>query len=896
MTRRLPSIRNRAFLLLMGVSAAFLFAYWAALHLFVDPKAVQERFEAVFQEALYSADIMESELSVFPLPKIILRRLTVNNPAESSESYFLEAPEIHVHFNLLSLLSHTEAIGKIRLLQPSLVLERTASDTANWQPLMDHLSRLQSTTQINTVIENGTIFYQDHIAKKEESLTKLSGSLTLDQREGFSAELAFLFHKRQGRLSIVSGQGELRSFQQFRFQTTAELAFAKDMLRYSGVLSRQPGQTVTLQGNAMMRSMQPKFWLERLFISKAKEGAFSALPKDISLVLDATIDSRPDAGRISVNKLQLGKSNGQAQVAWKRADAKIQTETKFSFNQLDMDEILSSKDRNLNAFFSLLLPKGTDGKFTLTAQSFVYFTLPFRQLQIAADVNEAELTLNQATAQLPGKTRVFAFGILKRDVRQLISFDGSMELLGEDALALMRDSGLQRLNILPLSGKKFRARANLFLAADRATVSEMRFQGGDFYMVGGVNVNPGSAHDIEATLRFRNVRLEPLLAYFSPLFSRSAPTDAKILNRRLDWLAKVQRSALLNLLFEDFLLGNHKGVRSQFLVSLQKDKAYFQKIDLNLDHSHVQGKALFDQTAETPKVEAVLDISDYDLNPLLGTSLITQPVPRGNVASVWSAEPFETSFLRGYDSALDIRIAHASHASFSIDNLELKSTSQNGEWNIESLKGTVWGGQFAIAGSMDVTSVSRMNATLQMTNLRTEEALKSLAGFEGVRGLVSVSAEVGSSGVSPSDFIKNMSGTFAFSGREIIIRGFDLSSLVQTVPAVRSVADVVNTVRIATLQGASSFSLVDGGFYFSQGTLGTQGITFRSRHAIGAFGGTIDLMRWMLNAAIQFKLISIVSEEYPMVTVLFRDSMDNPIIDIDTRSLEAWVARRKLLQ
>lgn len=892
----LPNFSRRAALIIFGGMSAALLIYWLALNMLVDANAIRNRAVAIIEKASYTVEVQGASFSAFPLPKVTLQRFAVSNPSESSESYFFEASAIEVHLDLLSLFSGQPRARHITLVHPSLSLERFSATEANWKPLLTALEQSQQFERARVFIERGSIYYNDAQDGREETITDIQGRALLDADQGIDADLTFRAYDKPGRFFMDSSSGKLVSFQQFQLKAQTQLRFDKDFMDFNGTISRQPSKAIVFDGALKAQAEQSRFWFERFSVSKAKEGAFTTLPENLALRLDATLDTHVEKGRVTIKEFALGDTNGTANISWNDRNNISDAEAQFSFAHINADELLGGEEGNINAFFSLFLPRDVEGVFTANIRKLTFQDAPFADVQVTSSLAQGELNLNQVRATLPGNTKVFLFGIMKRDSRNMINFDGSMEMLGENATQFLQDSGFEKVNLVPQARSKFRARANLFVSNDRATISELRFQGGDFYMVGGVNINAGGEHDIETTLRFRNVRLEPLAAFFAPLTAKAASTDVEALDRRLPWLGKLKRSMLLNLLFEDFAFGDRKGIRSQFMVSIHENQVSFQKIDLNFEASHIHGVASFDQTGEVPHIEANLSLSEYNLNSLLGASVVNHPVPRGNALTVWSSEPFETSFLRGYDSKLTLHIDKAEHQSFVIENMDLVGESKNGEWQFETLTGDIWGGQFSANANLDVSSVASLSTAIQMSNIKVEEALKSLAGFEGLRGRASISSEISSSGVSPADFAKNALGTLAFSGRDIVIRGFDLASLVQTIPAVRSVADVVNTVRIATLQGASSFSIVDGGFYFSQGTLGTQGITFRSRHAIGSFGGTIDLMRWMLNAAIQFKLISIASDEYPMVTVLFTDSMDNPVLDIDTRSLEAWVARQKLLQ
>lgn len=893
----LPNIRLRTAIIFSGVILAAVFAFWATVQLLVDAGAVRDKLaEAVKRASGYEVEVQGAELDVFPLPSVILSSVAITNPSSSTESYLFEASSLRLHLDPVSLFKGELRPSVVDVAQATLNLEKYSQDQANWKPLLPLFEGLNGQGRLRVNFIDSSVYYQDTVSQHDESVESLQGYAELG-RDGLPhLNLTFIAFDAPGSLSFDASQGRLSSYHEFELQSVAEIRFGDEYIFYDGQLSQKAAGPLLLKGVLRAEAQQSRVWFERLSRSKAQDGAFSALPETLPFRLETVFDTREKRGSIILKDFTLGESKGNGTVSWVAKGQSPQVEGEFLFSKLNADELLGGEG-NINAFFSLFLPIGVEGVFTANAKELIYQGVPLANVQMTSSLLQGEMNINQLAAALPGKTRLLAFGIMKRDTRGQINFDGSAEMLGEDASLFLKDSGFQKVNVIPQARSKFRARANVFLSADRGTISELRFQGGDFYVVGGINLNAGGKHDIETTLRFRNVRLEPLADFFAPLTAKVSTTDERTLDRKLPWLNSIRRSVYLNLLFEDFSLGDKKGVRSQFIVSIAKGSVNFQKIDMNFQDSRVQGMGSFEQVSgEVPKVTAELSLTKYDLNSLLGKDFIQHPVPRGNQAGVWSTEPFETSFLRGYDAVLAIRVDEAAHESFSMRNLQFKARSTNGDWQVEDLSADLWNGKLNGSGRLDVSSVPSFNAVYQMANIEVQQAMKSIAGFESLRGRASISAEFKSSGISPAHFVKNASGTMAFSGRDITIRGFDIASLVQTVPSVRSVADVVNTARIATLKGASSFNIVDGGFYFSQGSLGTQGITFRSRHALGAFGGAIDLMRWAINAQIQFKLISIVSEEYPTVSVLFRDSMDSPVIDLDTRSLEAWVARQKLLQ
>lgn len=891
------TVNRRPILIALAIIVGTILTLWLAVQALVNTDALREKaIAAIEQSTGYKMEIGSVSLSVFPLPSVTFEKVAILNAEESNESYFFTANAIKMRLDMAALIKGVTVVRAVDISQLQLNLELAESGKGNWLPayaLLDGVSA-QSVRQIT--LHGGAVHFINLAQNEEKDVKDIRGMIRLDAQGVPNGNFAFTAFDQAGELKLASSGGQVSSANDFSFKTEAELRFGAEFVKFAGDVSRASGKRMVLNGQLLAEAQSTRLWLERMSNAKAKEGAFSIFPESLPLRLDMTMNTSPVKGEIRLKNLTLGESAGAAAIVWLEAGEGINAKGSFNVATLNADQLLGEKNGNLNAFFSLFLPPDVEGEFNVGIKRLIYKGAPLTNAAVTARLTQGEMNINQFTGAMGGKSRGFLFGIMKRDARGKINFDGSAEILGEDAASFLQDSGFDKVNLIPQAHSKFRARSNIFLSDDRGTFSEIRFQGGNFYMVGGVNMNAGGKHDIEVTMRLRNVRMEPLAAFFAPITAKAATTDAQLLDRHLPWLSQLDKKIYLNLLFDDFTLGDRQGARSQFILSMAKDKVDFEQIDVNFTESKLQGTASFEQSGEVPHLVANLTLSDYDLNSLLGPALVKHPVPRGNRSEVWPLELFETSFLRGYDSEMKIRIDRAKHESFTLENVNLAATSTNGEWKIDDLSADVFGGKLAAKISLDMTSVPSFSSAFYLSNMRVEELLNSFAGFQGLRGTANLTADISSSGVSAGDMIRNMSGTMAFSGRDIVLRGFDLASLVQTVPSVRSVADVVNTVRIATLKGASSFSLVEGGFYFAQGSLGTQGVTFRSRHAIGTLSGTIDLLHWLMDASIQFKLISIVNEEFPIVSVIFNDTLDSPLIDLDTRSLEAWVARQKLLQ
>ncbi|MBY0354818.1 MAG: AsmA family protein, partial [Rickettsiales bacterium] len=488
--------------------------YWVALQALINTDAVRERLSASLKEQTGAVlEVQQTALSVFPLPSVILRRVSIVNSTQSNESYFFEAESITFRLGLSSIFESQPKFSEVKLRKPRLSLERYSLQEANWTGFLALFKNMNGVAIDKMTVMDGLITYRDASNEQLQSLDKLQGQVQWRAGALTSARLGFSVFDTASEFSLSTSGVTISAYDHFTMQADALLRVGKDYAGYKGALAQMPGQPLIGQGSIQIEAQHARQWMERLFSAEKKLGAFAAITKDMPLHLQANLNSRADRGTLALQDLSLGESKGKVNVSWLVQPTKTQAKVEAIFEQLSIDQVLGDKDGNPSHFLTVFLPEGVEANITAQIKKMPFNQVPISDVKFTASLSDGEMNINQLLLALPGRTRGFVFGIMKRDATGGINFDGSAELIGEDAASFLTESGFGKVNLVAQAHSKFRARSAVFLSGDRGTFSELRFQGGDFYVVGGINLNPGTKNDIEMTLRFKNVHLEPLASF-----------------------------------------------------------------------------------------------------------------------------------------------------------------------------------------------------------------------------------------------------------------------------------------------------------------------------------------------------------------------------------------------
>lgn len=878
-----------------------LFLLWMALSFLVDEKEIAKSFADELKVITgYDVTYGEVSVSVIPIPKVTLKMVKLTNDAKASSQNFLVTDSMTVTVNVMKLLSGKLAFQSIAMEKPQFQLEKFADKTNNWGFLYKLGSKnLEKESGVDLIINHGGVTFVNSDSNKVQAVDNFSLVLTMSPSElGVNAGLSI-----DNKAVNVNGRFAVESFtdiDNFKMTGTTKITEAQNELNYEGAFGRAQGM-FTLHGKLASQFTDIKPWLFEVVSDDSQKVITATLPDAIPATFSA--DVAKDSATMNLTNLAVKgtETQGTGSMKWTVADTDALA-LDLNFSKLDFGNVVANgemlfSEGAFNRLFGMFLPQGVSAEVNIRAGQTHFGALDAESFQLSATLDQQELVINQAALNLVGDNHLLLFGILKLSVEGQINFDGNIEVLGKSLSQMVTSLGLVSQSIITDHTGEFRGKATLFLSPNSNTVSEIKFQAGPLLIAGGATIGATKDSDAEITLQADNIKLDGLLAALIPTSPKdlgAIGTGFEDVDRHVDWLSEVQHRIVLNLIMPHYTLSNRSGADARIITALSPNRLDLRKVDMSLDDLQVKGNLSYDQTKRVPNIEGDVYMSYLNIASVLGEKSRISPVPRGNRQEVWNADYFKVNFLKGYDSFVHVTIGNLIHPDFGMTDFSAQFLSKDDQWTVTDLQANIWEGQIKGGFTLDVSSVPGINAQFALANVKADRMMDALIGQPSFRGMLSVGGQIATSGLNMLSWVRNSMGHLSFTGQDFAIKGFDVASLVQTVPLMRSVTDVVNTARVALLKNQSTFNVIDGFFNIEQGVLSTPEVKLRSKHATGTLKGQMELPTWAMDVSIDFALTTLDPANYPVLRIFFKDSIDDPMITFDTRSLEAFIARKKI--
>jgi uncharacterized protein involved in outer membrane biogenesis len=885
-----PNIRRSAFA--VGAVALVWLMAIVFVPLFLDHDAIRKQAEKELSAAFgYQTTIRSSSVSFLFAPKIMFEGVVVRNDPAAISDKTLAVNQAELRFSLLALLSGSLIAESLDLNGVFVEVEELKHGEYNIRPPQNMLSAFSPRFAVHSIhVSDGRVHFTPFQSGGGYDMKSLEGSFTRTNSNHFQGDTTFFLDK--DRLALHFQGTPLAADAGYTVKTSIHKG--DESIAYEGELDLS-GQESSAKGNIIFNIQDVMAWMD-IYDVKSKEAQLYGILAGRSL-----------QGNMAIQKKGVYLSFITETV--KLDDQPVRLEGQFSFKDvtkmrlssvIDKLSFLSKKDfsytpEQLNALLQKFLPPDVEGEVDVTVAEFAYKNILAKEVALKGSLLGGEFVINQATAKMDGDSELLLFGIVKPDANQNITLDGNIEILGKDVQAFFTAMDLDKHKLLSAHEGSYRAKANLYLSAKLSNISEIRFQAGDFLVEGGVQYEAEGSVNVRSALRVRGGSLDSLAQYVNParkgVLSEEDYDTPKI---TLPWLKELKNSYEIALVFEDYTLFDLNGKRSRVLLSIEPDKIAFRAIDINLGDTRFTGNILIDQAEQLPFINADIYLSEFTIDSLFGHSFRKYPVPRDNVLSIWEDKPLNVDFLKGYDGYLNLKFGNIRHTSATLHDVEVHASINDGLWEIKDIHGKIWGGTVEMHGSLDVSSIAAAKLELQLKNIFVHEMLDSTVDIRAIRGRMNINAKLDTAGISMNNIIDNMSASIVLIGADIIVKGFNMAGLVQALPSVRSTSEVANTTRVSLMGGQTSFSQVEGAFYVMEGQLKTNGLTLRSKHAIGNLGGTANLLTWAMDYSMKLRLPTLAVMDVPVLTMYFRKSMDDPLIQVDTRSLESFMTQRKL--
>ncbi len=283
----------------------------------------------------------------------------------------------------------------------------------------------------------------------------------------------------------------------------------------------------------------------------------------------------------------------------------------------------------------------------------------------------------------------------------------------------------------------------------------------------------------------------------------------------------------------------------------------------------IEGDGTLALDGPKPKLTASLASGEVDLNLLLpaGSAAGTAPTGPGPVIGVpagaasqgaahgrFSRQPYDFGSLDILDA--DIRLAARAIIwdTFRVDGPQLAATIKNKTLTISKLAGRMFDGAFDMTGKLVGADIPTINGKVRIDRANVGKALFQSGNFDIEGGILNYDMALSARGHSEFDMIASLNGDGRVDVRDGVVKGFDLAAVSNRLKNLNRATDILGLFGSAMGGGATRFSTLNGTVQIRNGVVGTKDMKLTADAGEGLATGFVDMPRWNMDMAAQFRL------------------------------------------
>lgn len=256
----------------------------------------------------------------------------------------------------------------------------------------------------------------------------------------------------------------------------------------------------------------------------------------------------------------------------------------------------------------------------------------------------------------------------------------------------------------------------------------------------------------------------------------------------------------------------------------------------------------------------------------------------------WSRETFRYGLPGGFDSRIRLDAEALLHGSLRLDRPRIVAEIADGTLSIESVTGTMSGGEFRLSGVVEGGDVPAARISMALDKAGLSEPFPEPGEFAVSGRELDLTLELEARGRSEADMVRSLSGTGELAVRNGLVSGFDLSGIAETLETPDGPAVAEAALEAALGGGTTAFSLLGGGFAVRNGIFRSDGLGLDAPAATGRMAGTFDLPRWRADLESEFRLRRPV--EAPAFALRLQGPPDGLHRELDLKDLQVWALAR----
>lgn len=597
------------------------------------------------------------------------------------------------------------------------------------------------------------------------------------------------------------------------------------------------------------------------------------------------------------------------------------------------------------------LPKNIKLVVNARADTLSVSDQQWQNATLSATMQDGAITVNQFNIALPDAATLTLFGIISQSGTKSLRFEGSFESQGKSLRNLLTIFDASAAELPAAAFSDFYIHSNIFVSPEQVRMSEADVKISELKLNGGMVGYFDSKPRIEADVKLKDINFD----YFRDLWrneQKEKPANSKDFflqfnkGMNFSWLKKLKTNIDFKVMVDGFTFLERKGTQAAFRLFAEEGKFgiyntrfYFPgntiEASFNLD---VMGDApyitvlfntaseinanYFSPVAEKPPEPAPAEpiaapagdaAKEVTIIPQTETTLVDMPddanpspaaeapkektMPASEESKLasgkdrWSKELFDMRWMEGYNGSFDISLGKLIVGDKTFNRLKMKSQLVDRELIIQALSFGYWQGRCDVTGKLYGGKVPGLSVGFTLSNTDLSDVVHSFSERNNITGRLGVSGTLSTSGVNMLSWVSQADAKLVLNGVGVRVENFNLQGVVDTVAVSRTTADVVTNVNLVLPKGNTEFSL-EGYLNVKNGTVKTPGITLKTGNITGNLTGTLKLVPWTMDLSTMYQFPAMTSETVPTLAVQIAGPVDDPQMQTDTDSLEAYVSKR----
>lgn len=855
----------------------------------------------------------KGSISLLPKPTFYLPGVELGGGLDEASPPDMSAEMMSINISVFSLFSSAPRITAVTLDHPVLSVERAHDNLIHWDwlngTLLDAFASGENNEPVAVVINDGKIIYHN---------SQTDGGLAIENIHvygvsGLAPQLDGTFSVYGHNLSIKSTVDAvankedrpihltLSSDSKNKIQVDGTLNLASDAPRINGDIS--------MELEDLLVWMKPKTTETHTLLDRLSSSSNNTQEKKVTLPVkfSSNLSESGLSVVLSNAKLEGLNSVGQGRIGFSWADV-LTIDTDMAFTSMDYntwkllattgfqyksDQTVGGGIQDNDASQDNILPKDIRVTLNFSANQLIISSQTWENALVRMHLDAGTVTVNQFHVTFPGESDLSLFGIVSQGNGKGVRFEGSMETQGKSLRKFLTIFDESASDLPDAIFGSFYAHSNIFISSEQLRLSEADVRINELRLNGGLVAYYDPAPHLEADVKLKNINFD----YFRDVSRKEQESSGhKEFLLKFDksanfsWLKKLQTTVDLKVNVDHFTFLEREGENASFRLFAREGEFGIYDIRFYYPHDTMEASFRLAFKDNQPYVNALVNANQIDMN-YFNASPQPEPNPAPDERKKWSEDLIDMGWMDGLNGTFDVSIGKLLYGDKSIDNLKMKSTLQDNLLTFQSLSFLYWQGKCDMAGSIYGGKVPGVSLGFTLYDAEIHDVLKAWADRDNISGRISLSGSVVTSGVNPLSWISQADAKVVLTARGVTVQSFNLQGVTDAVAVSRTASDVLNNVNLAMRDGTTEMS-VDGNVNVKNGVVRTPGITLKAGTITGNLTGEVKLVPWTMDVTTLYQFPAMKSETLPTMTVQLEGSADKPELQVDTSSLEAYVAKR----